>query len=87
VWGSFGFPVLVSAWDPTRHKLSGLLQQDFEDLNRLALQLQPDAILTQLAALSVEYEGAETECLFLADGHGIPPEKNQSILPRSPASR
>ena len=42
-------------------QLAGLLQQDFENLDRLALQLQPDAILTELSALRVELEGAETE--------------------------
>jgi hypothetical protein len=28
--------------------LSGFLQQDFKDLDRLPLRLQPDAIFTQL---------------------------------------
>ena len=48
---------------------------------RLPLQLQPDAIPAQLPALRVEFEGAESVGLRLADGHSTPPRKIEKYAP------
>jgi hypothetical protein len=56
-----------------------MLQQDFKNLDRLPLQLQPNAISAQLPALRIEFEGAESVGLLLAHGHTTPPGKHELI--------
>jgi hypothetical protein len=34
-----------------------------------------------LPALRVEFEGAETKCMLLADGHDTPPRKSKKYTP------
>jgi hypothetical protein len=63
-------------------QLSGPCQQHFEDLDRLALQPQADVVFTQLSALTVQFEGAETNYLFLIYGHNTPP--SQASIVESP---
>src|SRR5208282_1976171 len=63
-------------------QLSGPCQQHFEDLDWLALQPQPDVVLAQLSALTVQLEGAETKCLFPFHGHNTPP--SQASIVESP---
>jgi len=58
-----------------RNKLSGMFQQNFKNLNRLPLQLQPDTTFAELSAPRVELEGAKAVGLLLAHGHRSPPGK------------
>jgi hypothetical protein len=59
-----------------------MLQQDFKNLDRLPLQLQPNAISAQLPALRIEFEGAESVGLLLAHGHTTPPRGSTNLSPR-----
>jgi hypothetical protein len=50
-------------------QFAGFFQQKFENLDRLALQLQADTVLLQLSGLGVELERTETIDLLFADRH------------------
>jgi hypothetical protein len=58
-----------------RNELAWLGQQHFENLDGLALQLQPDPGLADFSALRIQFERAEMNDLTVTHRHGAPQEE------------